>query len=436
MRSQKALDLRKSSWMMNAMNELVTRRNILKTTSLLIAGSAVGKTLMAEGAGPIQDLAQTLLPYLQNPSADGMSVCFLAREATDVFVLLFPENAKMPIKTIAEPMPIPATPWTRWKVRFTGLKAGTRYKYQVCYTHEGEELKTETYSFVTLDPQAVETKVAVFNDIHDRRETISALMKQIKAEDFDFSIFNGDMINDPSAADGARKVFELWDFYVKLLDGHSKPIIFVRGNHEVRGSFKENLHYIFDLPDLAAEQKPEDQQWQFQFTAGPVHFVAMDTGEDDGPETPHDSYKRPLFWQAYRKRQAEWLRTLVKEKVGVGSPWRIFISHIPLHNPAGWYSISSRDDWNPLLKDYGVSLMLAGHDHQWKFLPANKTFKIAGKQNLEDTPDVPVLIGGGPAMNQGTVILLHASFKEVTARMYHTSGKLLEKFSTKKALGS
>ena len=62
MRLQKALDLRKSSWMMNAMNELVTRRNILKTTSLLIAGSAVGKTLMAEGAGPIQDLAQTLLP--------------------------------------------------------------------------------------------------------------------------------------------------------------------------------------------------------------------------------------------------------------------------------------------------------------------------------------------------------------------------------------
>lgn len=413
-----------------------TRRDLLKTTGLLIAGSAVTGTGLAEITVQADPLARTLLPYLQNPATNGMSICFIAREATEVTVLWAAEGGKSLLKAIAEPQQIPKTPWTRWKVRLSGLKPGTKHTYQVFYLEAGEEQKSETYRFTTLDPKATETKVAVFNDIHDHRETISAVMKNVKPEDFDFTIFNGDMINDPSAADGARKVFELWNYYVGLLEGYSKPILFIRGNHEVRGSFKEQLCFLFDLPDLTADQKPEDQQWQFQLTAGPVHFVAMDTGEDDGPETPDDSYKRPKFWQAYRKRQAAWLKNLVQSKSGHEKPWRIFVSHIPLHNPAGWFSISSRDDWNPLLTDYGVSLMLAGHDHSWKFLPADKSFKIAGKNGVEDTPAFPVLIGGGPAMNQGTVILVHADSTQLNTRMFHSSGKLLNSFSTKKPLGA
>lgn len=416
-----------------------TRRDLIKTTGLLIAGSAMTGTGLAEVAevaeAPVP-LPLTLLPYLQNPAPDAMSVCFLAREATDVTVLWICEGRQPAIKVAAEPLAIPSTPWTRWKVRILGLKPGAKYQYQVRYTIDGNERKTPTYQFVTFDPNARETKAAVFNDIHDRRETIAAVMEHVKPEDFDFSIFNGDMINDPSGTDGARKVFELWNDYIGLLEGHSKPILFIRGNHEVRGSFKENLRFIFDLPALTLDQKPEDQQWQYEFTAGPVHFITMDTGEDDGPETAEDSYKRPKFWRAYRKCQAKWLENLVKSKSGHDKPWRIFVSHIPLHNPASWFSISSRDDWNPHLTKIGISLMLAGHDHSWKFLPAGETFKIRGKADLEDTPAVPVLIGGGPALNQGTVILVHANSTQLTTRMFHTSGKLLNSFSTKKTLNT
>jgi predicted phosphodiesterase len=407
-----------------------TRRNLLKTTGLLIAGSAVTGTSLAQVAEAANPLPLTLLPYLQNPAPDGISICFLAREVKSVTVLWTINGGKSPFKSTAVPQEIPKTPWTRWKVRLAGLKPGAKYSYQIRYSDGGDEKSSETYIFTTLNPGATETKVAVFNDIHDHRETISALMGIVKPEDFDFTVFNGDMINDPSEANGARKVFELWNYYVELLHGHSKPILFIRGNHEVRGSFKENLRFLFDLPDLTMDQAAADQQWQFQLTAGPVHFVTMDTGEDDGPETPEDSYKRPKFWQAYRKRQAAWLENLVRSKTGSEKPWRIFLSHIPLHNPASWFSISSRDDWNPLLTDYGVSLMLAGHDHSWKFLPAKKTFKIPKMADMEDTPAVPVLIGGGPLMNQGTVILIHADSRKLMTRMYDTKGELLNEFST------
>lgn len=49
---------------------------------------------------------------------------------------------------------------------------------------------------------------------------------------------------------------------------------------------------------------------------------------------------------------------------------------------------------------------------------------------MEDTPAVPVLIGGGPAMNQGTVILIHADSRTLNTRMYDTKGELLNEFST------
>jgi hypothetical protein len=67
---------------------------------------------------------------------------------------------------------MPRTPWTRWKVRLTGLEPGTKYSDQVRYLNGAEEEKSQTHQFVTLDPSATETKVADFNDIHDHRETV------------------------------------------------------------------------------------------------------------------------------------------------------------------------------------------------------------------------------------------------------------------------
>jgi len=247
----------------------------------------------------------------------------------------------------------------------------------------------------------------------------------VKPDDFEFSIFNGDMINDPSANNGAEVVFRLWNDYVRLLDGTQKPILFVRGNHEVRGSFSKKLGYLFDLPFLDPDQPEEDQQWQYGFTAGPVHFVTMDTGEDDSPTTDPTSYKRPRFWEAYRRKQTKWLDQHLATPAVKQAAHRVFVSHIPLHNPAGWYSIVSRDEWSNRVADAGFSLMLAGHDHAWKFLPEKKEFTIE-KGPEKDTPPVPVLIGGGPSMKEGTIILLTADSKSVRTKMFAAQGgKLL-----------
>lgn len=415
----------------------VTRRDALKTAGAFLAGSSLGMLSQpATAADAENDLPQVLLPYLQNPTANGMTILFMAREAEKVSVAWTKDGESKLIEIAAESVAVPGTPWTRWQVRLKGLRPGVSYRYQVRYTINEQELKTEVYPFTAINPQAEDIKVAVFNDIHDRKETISALMKHVKADDYQCSIFNGDMINDPSASNGAKQVFTLWNFYVELLQGYSKPILFVRGNHEVRGSFQKHLIYLFDLPLLSLDQDPSQQNWHYELTMGPVHFIMMDTGEDDDLNTPEDSYKRPKFWQAYRLRQKEWLEQRATAKAGPASPWRVFVSHIPLHNPAGWYSITARDAWLAGIKKIGFSLMLAGHDHSWKFLDEGKKFLIKGTKDLEDKPEFPLLIAGGPSMPEGTVILLSGTSRALRVRMYSCEGELLHSFDETKRLRS
>ncbi len=401
----------------------LSRRSLLKQAGLLASATAlpIGSLLAATD----EPLPETLLPYLQNPGPDAMTVCFLAQKATGVKVAWVKDGQTKLTEVEAVGQAIPGTPWTIWKARLKGLLPGTSYRYQVRASPGDAKEKLPTYDFRTLDPRASELKVAIFNDIHNQLPTFEAALATVKPEDFEFSIFNGDMINDPSASDGAAVVFRLWNEYVRILDGSRKPIVFVRGNHEVRGSFCKTLGYLFDLPNLDPTAAEADHQWQYAFTAGPVHFVIMDTGEDDSPTTDPTSYKRPRFWEAYRRKQTAWLEKHLASPVVKNARHRVFVSHIPLHNPAGWYSIVSRDEWSRKVADAGFELMLAGHDHSWKFVPDRKEFTI-GKGPETDTPTLPVLIGGGPSMKEGTLILLTADSKGLRTKMFASDGgKLL-----------
>jgi hypothetical protein len=47
------------------------------------------------------------------------------------------------------------------------------------------------------------------------------------------------------------------------------------------------------------------------------------------------------------------MRMIVLNAAGDAS-WRIFLSHIPIYNPAGWNSEPARVFWEPMLKKAGI----------------------------------------------------------------------------------
>jgi predicted phosphodiesterase len=338
-----------------------------------------------------------------------MTVCFLAPTATTraVRVMLTAAGAK-PARRIlpASASVIPDTEMTIWKLRLADLQPGLRYQYQVFYRLGDYVVASPAYHFRTLDPAAKTLRAIAFNDTHNNDQVMAALMARVKSEDFDFTVLLGDIL------EGARKdgsdVFSSWTRYVELLDGANKPIIYVRGNHDTRGAFAKRLALLFDLPNLDPSQAWGEEQWQYKLQAGPVSFVALDSGEDDDDSTPAASYKNPNLWQQVRQRQADWMKLAVSAKTPADPPWRVLLTHMPLYN-SPWCSVRSRNLWTPLLREWQPDLALSGHDHQWR-----------AAQPLAQGDPWPTLVGGGPAMQGGeeaTMMVLSADDKALRVRL-------------------
>jgi acid phosphatase type 7 len=385
------------------------------TRGLLIAALTCVAACAAAAEAP-----STLTPYLQNPTADGMTVCLLSREVQDVHVTCDREGYSHSMDVAATSAAIPDTPWTVWKARLGGLQAGTKYAYQVGYRLGAAKRTTPSYHFRTLDPQANTLRLAAFNDIHQHDGTLAALMRYVKPDDFEFSLLLGDCLEGDQ-----HSVIRAWSTYLQLLDAANKPVLFVRGNHETRSFFAKRLAYLMDLPNLDARAPWGKDQWQYTLRAGPVWFVAMDTCEDDDESTPETSYKNPKLWQKVRKSEAGWLKTVAVKKND--APWRIFLSHIPLYNNNPWWCHGGRGLWEASIRRIDPQLMLAGHDHHWKLLRPGEGVR----------PPWPVLIGGGPSLGEGTVMLLTADRASLNVRLLAAKdGRLRTEFKTRKEAAS
>lgn len=409
----------------------MNRRNFLRSCTAAALITAIPGTLRAQQAGH----PAAILPYLQNPTADAITICFLAQNAQDVKVKIEAAQKGLSGQRIqeAKPTPIPGTPWTIWKTRCAQLLPGKNYAYTVTYTQDDKTATTETYTFTHLDPKAATIRAIALNDIHDRLPTLEKVMENIKPGDYDLSLINGDMWNDPSPRDGAQRVFQTMEGYVRLLSASTKPMFYIRGNHDTRGSFANRLSYLFDLPNNNPASPLHEQNAYHDFRCGPIWFIAPDAGEDGS--------KRPEVFQPYRQRQVPWLEALFAQSPNRDAPWRIITLHIPLYNTSWWDQPDALNRWEPVLRNAKIDLMIAGHDHSWRFLEKGKTYtrtkkdKEGNQIKNEVKPPYPVLIGGGPAIGGGeiaTAILIKAQARTLTARMIDANGKTLTTLSRTK----
>jgi hypothetical protein len=92
----------------------------------------------------------------------------------------------------------------------------------------------------------------------------------------------------------------------------------------------------------------------YTFTAGPARFIAIDT-------------------EGWSKEQLQWIRrTLESSKGEPGIKWRIVYGHHPMFTSGVHLNQRRigelRDELFPVLKDCGVDLYIAGHDHDMERL--------------------------------------------------------------------
>jgi len=374
--------------------------SIALTVSLALAGAArAEETGFAFRAGP----------YLQNPSGAGMTVMWVTT-APGTGSLEFGTTRRLGREAKAS-NPAPDI----CKVRLDGLRPGRRYYYRVtAVSGNGEEARSGLLSFQVLSPRKSLVRVAIFNDIHSRRETFHALNARVEGFGHDLVFLNGDCWQDPRREQRNTKVLGDLAAYAEGTGAGSRPMILARGNHEYRGSYSPHMAELFDAPMLDGSRKIGEQKWYFAFTHGPVRFVVLDCGED--------FEKRIEVFQPYRKAQGEWLEREVASDAFRKAPFRVLVMHMPIYNESKWYSEPSRKLWGPILKDAEVDLAICAHDHDPKLLDP-RAGKDKGKYPF------PIIIGGGPKLNQGVVTTLEATATRLLVQSVKADGKVANSFS-------
>ena len=172
---------------------------------------------------------------------------------------------------------------TRHVVHLEGLSPGTTYGYEVVATRvvklnaywpdKGLDARSGPHRFTTLDGQNPSVSFSLITDTHGDTERIRQLNQAIDWEETEFLVHLGDAFD---WIDTEEQLFRAWLRPTLAGLGTDKPLIFVRGNHEMRGPFARRLRDYVPTPE---------GRFYYARDAGPVHLIVLDTGEDKADDT-------------------------------------------------------------------------------------------------------------------------------------------------------
>ena len=351
-------------------------------------------------------------PYLQNPLNNGITVVWQTNVPAHCWVEYGTSQDNLSkARTLLEGQEVCNN--TVHKIRLDGLQPGRTYYYRIC---SQEILLYQAYKKVfgntacsdfhrfTVPAEGTDHFTAiVFNDLHQQAGTLKALCEQIKGIDYDFIVFNGDCVDDPTDHDEATAfISEL----TEAVGADRVPAFFMRGNHEIRNAFSVGLHSLYDYPG---------GKTYGAFNWGDTRLVMLDCGEDK-PDDHWVYYGLNDFTQ-FRKDQAAFLEKELATKEFKKAKKRILIHHIPLYGNDSKYN-PCLELWGKQLSKAPFDVSLNAHTHQYAYHP---------KGSLGN--NYPVIIGGGYSLKSATVMVLEKQKSELKVKVLNTKGEVVGSYN-------
>ena len=223
----------------------------------------------------------------------------------------------------------------------------------------------------------------------------------------DFLILNGDI---PNHSGEIENFLDIYKIASRITHGE-KPVVFSRGNHDMRGFYAENF----------AEYTPTRAGLSFYtFRLGPIWGLVLDCGEDK--DDTHPEYGGTVACTAFRKKQTAYLKELILHaKAEYEAPdvrHRIIVCHVPFtFTPEEPFDtdIAIYKEWARLLREnVHPEVMLCGHEHFCRV-------DLPGSSRDHKGQPCPVIVGAEPTANSdltrgfiGTALTF--SEKEITVR--------------------
>ncbi len=191
------------------------------------------------------------------------------------------------------------------------------------------------------------------SDVH---EAVAAACNTAR-EEVDFIVLLGDLISMVETEADAQLANELAHGITK----GEIPVIYARGNHEIKGEYAEVLYKYVGS---------KNQNFYYWYTLGADVFgVVLDIGEDHGDDW-WEYYGTARFYD-YRQEQSEMLRELIADGFYQDCEYRMALCHIPIpYVDKNRYFEEHRLEWTELLNEMEMDISLSGHKHVlWHLLP-------------------------------------------------------------------
>lgn len=223
------------------------------------------------------------------------------------------------------------------KAEVRGLEPGTTYIYRVGSGKEGEW--SETYTFTT---EAVSTEHFTFINVTDSQGVTDADFSMwgttldqafTMFPDAKFIVHNGDLTEEPEDD-------KAWSYLINKANGRLAqiPMMPVTGNHEEVDKNADHFLKHFNLPINGDDGSIPGTNYSFDY--GNVHFVVLNT-------------------ESNIKGQLNWLETDLESS---NKPWTIVAMHRPAY---GGNTYDKVEKWVNIFDEYGVDLVLQGHNHEY-----------------------------------------------------------------------
>ena len=148
-------------------------------------------------------------------------------------------------------------------------------------------------------------------------------------------------------------------------------MLYVRGNHETRGAYANDLAVALGL-----------DEFYYTTSIGDYSFVILDSGEDK--DDSHSEYGGMTDYNTYRASMIEWLKGVevkTDKVIALSHSWQISDVEEELSS-AGWNEIDR----------LGARIMISGHNHVCRFLGDGSDRE---KEIFSAHPDIIGYLDGG-----------------------------------------
>ena len=255
------------------------------------------------------------------------------------------------------------------------------------YFTETEDAQSKTFTFKAVSKAEIRG--------YHIADTHGAIEEPVRAAEafgeIDFLILNGDI---PDHCGAEKNIIGIYEIASRITKG-SFPVVFSRGNHDMRGKYAEKF----------CEWTPtRDGFSYYTFRLGGIWGMVLDCGEDKVDN--HEQYGNMICCHDFRKQQTEFIQETIRcaeaEYLAEGVISRLVICHIPFTvRKTGRFDIEHEiyESWVKLLREYiKPQVILCGHEHRQNIYPCGSEEDSYGQP-------CPVVIGAERVADEKTTYI-------------------------------